>query len=171
MAKTLVADAFASILSARAEVPLLPSSIGAVAGVMMMRLENGDDFNLKVSEGDYLFDLKLNGFIKKKTEETNVGIAYVYGVYSSLRFYEPTLGTEYINSDLKNGETAVVPASQVSAEDFPGYKNAMEGLYQKFSRFFGEDGKFDQKWLSAAASAKDIESQLDAARNIIRNCK
>jgi hypothetical protein len=171
MAKTLVADAFASILSARAGVPLLPSSIGAVAGVMMMRLENGDDFNLKVSEGDYLFDLKINGFIKKKTEETNVGIAYVYGVYSSLRFYEPTLGTEYINSDLKNGETAIVPASQVSAEDFPGYKNAIEGLYQKFSRFFGEDGKFDQKWLGAAASAKDIESQLDAARNIIRSCK
>lgn len=170
-ASTMVADAFASILSARVGVPLLPNSIGAVGGVMMMRLENGDDFKLKVAEGDYLFDLKINGFIKKKTEETNVGIAYVYGVYSNMRFYEPTLGTEFINSDLKNGESAVVPSSQVASDDFPGYKDAINGLYIKFSNFFTEGAKTDTKWLGAAASAKDIKSQVESAREILRKCK
>ena len=170
-ASTMVADAFASILSARVGVPLLPNSIGAVGGVMMMRLENGDDFKLKVAEGDYLFDLKINGFIKKKTEETNVGIAYVYGVYSNMRFYEPTLGTDFINSDLKNGESAVVPSSQVASDDFPGYKDAINGLYIKFSNFFTEGAKTDQKWLGAAASAKDIKSQVESAREILRKCK
>lgn len=170
-ASTMVADAFASILSARVGVPLLPNSIGAVGGVMMMRLENGDDFKLKVAEGDYLFDLKINGFIKKKTDETNVGIAYVYGVYSSMRFYEPTLGTDFIVSDLKNGEPAVVPASQVASDDFPGYKDAINGLYIKFSNFFTDGGKADPKWLGAAASAKDIKSQIESAREILRKCK
>jgi hypothetical protein len=170
-ASTMVADAFASILSARVGVPLLPNSIGAVGGVMMMRLENGDDYKLKVAEGDYLFDIKINGFIKKKTDETNVGVAYVYGVYSNLHFYEPTLGTDFINSDLKNGESSVVPASQVTSDDFPGYKDAINGLYLKFSNFFAEGAQTDQKWLSAAASAKDIKSQINSARDILRKCK
>ncbi|MDP5240277.1 hypothetical protein Q9Q94_12110 [Uliginosibacterium sp. 31-16] len=170
-AATLMADAYASILSARTGVPLLPNSIGAVGGVMMMRLENGDDFKLKVAEGDYLFDLKLNGFVKKKTDETNVGIAYVYGVYSSLRFYEPSLGTEFINTDIKNGESSVVPATQVSADDFPAYSDAINGLYKKFTPFLIEGAQTDQKWLVAAASAKDIKSQVETARDILRKCK
>ena len=171
MANAMVADAFASILSAKTGAPLLPNGVGAVDGVMMMRLENGDDFKLKVGEGDYLFDIRINGFVKKKLEENNVGISYVYGVYSNLRFYEPSLGTDFINSDLKNGESVVVPVSQVASDDFPGYKDAINGLYLKLSAFFAEHGAPDRKWIGTAASAKDITSQLEAAQKIIRSCK
>ncbi|MFT3961689.1 hypothetical protein [Propionivibrio sp.] len=171
MANAMVADAFASILSAKTGAPLLPNGVGAVDGVMMMRLENGDDFKLKIGEGDYLFDLKINGFVKKKLEENNVGISYVYGVYSNLRFYEPSLGTDFINSDLKNGESVVVPVSQVASDDFPGYKDAINGLYLKLSAFFAEHGAPDRRWIGTAASAKDITSQLEAAQKIIRSCK
>jgi hypothetical protein len=171
MANAMVADAFASILSAKTGAPLLPNGVGAVDGVMMMRLENGDDFKLKVGEGDYLFDIRINGFVKKKLEENNVGISYVYGVYSNLRFYEPSLGTDFINSDLKNGESVVVPVSQVASDDFPGYKDAINGLYLKLSAFFAEQGAPDRKWIGTAASAKDITSQLEAAQKIIRSCK
>ena len=171
MAGTMVADAFASILSAKTGVPLLPNGVSAVDGVMMMRLENGDDYRLKVSTGDYLFDLKINGFIKKKIEENNVGVSYVYGVYSNLHFYEPSLGTDFINSDIKNGESVVVPVSQVSSDDFPGYKDAINGLYLKLSAFLAEKGEPNSKWIGSAASAKDITSQLESAQKIIRNCK
>ena len=171
MANAMVADAFASILSAKTGAPLLPNGVGAVDGVMMMRLENGDDFKLKVGEGDYLFDIRINGFVKKKLEENNVGISYVYGVYSNLRFYEPSLGTDFINSDLKNGESVVVPVSQVASDDFPGYKDAINGLYLKLSAFFAEHGAPDRKWIGTAASAKDITSQLEAAQKIMRSCK
>lgn len=171
MANAMVADAFASILSAKTGASLLPNGVGAVDGVMMMRLENGDDFKLKVGEGDYLFDIRINGFVKKKLEENNVGISYVYGVYSNLRFYEPSLGTDFINSDLKNGESVVVPVSQVASDDFPGYKDAINGLYLKLSAFFAEHGAPDRKWIGTAASAKDITSQLEAAQKIIRSCK
>ena len=171
MANAMVADAFASILSAKTGAPLLPNGVGAVDGVMMMRLENGDDFKLKVGEGDYLFDIRINGFVKKKLEENNVGISYVYGVYSNLRFYEPSLGTDFINSELKNGESVVVPVSQVASDDFPGYKDAINGLYLKLSAFFVEHGAPDRKWIGTAASAKDITSQLEAAQKIIRSCK
>lgn len=170
-AATMVADSFASILSERVGVPLLPNSIGAVDGVMMMRLENGDDYRLKVGDGDFLFDIKIKGFIKKKTDETTVGIAYVYGVYSDLHFYEPTLGTDFIKTSLKNGESSVVPASQVSSDDFPGYKDAINGLYLKFSNFLADGAETNPKWLKAAASAENIKAQLDQARDILRKCK
>ena len=165
----MLADMFASALSAKTGVPLLPSRIGhAVGGVMSLRLENGDDMKLKVGEGDYLFDLKLNKFAKIKTEENSVGTAYVYGAYTSLRFYEPSLGTEFINTDLKNGESSVVPISQTVADDFPAYQDAIRGLFQKFSTALLEP---NSKWAGAAASAKDIASQLKTANDILEKCK
>lgn len=168
-AEALVADAFAAILSAKLGVPLLPNSIGhAVGGVMSLRLENGDDMKLKLGEGDYLFDLRLNRFAKIKTSETKVGTAYVYGAYTSLRFYEPSLGTEFIKTDLKNGESAVVPSSQVAADDFPAYQDAIRGLFLKFSDALQQP---DSSWINTAASAKDIGSQLATARDILRKCK
>ena len=167
--QNMLADTFASALSAKVGVPLMPSSLGhAVGGVMSLRLENGDDMQLKVKEGDYLFELSLNNFKKIKTEENQVGTAYVYGVYTSLRFYEPSLGSEFIKTDLKNGESVVVPLTQMTADDFPGYQDALRGLFQKFSAALTEP---NAKWAQAAASAKDIDSQLTVASDILRKCK
>ena len=45
---------------------------------------------------------------KIKSGENNLGSSYVYGAYASLRFYEPLQHTDYVNTDLKNGETATV---------------------------------------------------------------
>jgi len=165
----MIADSFASVLSAKVGISMLPSSIGhAVGGVMSMRLENGDDYKLKVGEGDYLFDVTLNKFAKIKASESNVGTAYVYGAYTTIRFYEPALNTAYLESDIKNGETAVVPAGQISSDDFAAYQDAIRGLYLKLSDAFVEPGS---KWIATAASAKNIESQLNSTREVLRSCK
>ncbi|MDR2838806.1 MAG: hypothetical protein LBV49_09650, partial [Azonexus sp.] len=59
--QSMLADSFGAVLSAKLGLSMLPASIGhATGGVMSMRLENGDDYKLKVGEGDYLFSLKLN---------------------------------------------------------------------------------------------------------------
>ena len=147
---------------------MLPSSIGHAGGVMSMRLENGDDYKLKVGEGDYLFDIKLNKFAKIQTSKSNIGSAYVYGAYMTIRFYEPSLNTEYINTDLKNGEVAIVPAGQIDGDDFAGYQDAMRGLVLKFADAFKHP---DADWLDKAASAKDIENQMKNAAEIIRKCQ
>ena len=166
--QAMLTEGFASILSARLNVPMLPSSIGHAGGVMSMRLENGDDSKLKVGEGDYLFDIKLNKFAKIQTSKSNIGSAYVYGAYMTIRFYEPSLNTEYINTDLKNGEVAIVPAGQIDGDDFAGYQDAMRGLVLKFADAFKHP---DADWLDKAASAKDIENQMKNAAEIIRKCQ
>lgn len=168
-ASAMLAGSLGSVLSTRLGLSLLPDSIGhAVGGVMSMRLENGDDIKLKLAEGDYVFDLGLKKFAKIKTAETNVSATYVYGAYMSMHLTEPMLGSSYIDTDLKNGEVAVVPAGQISSDDFASYQDAMQGLFIKFSDALQQPGS---KWLSTAASVKTIEHQMASAREILRKCK
>lgn len=168
--EAMLSDSFASILSAKLGVSMLPSAIGhAVGGVMSMRLENGDDYKLKLGEGDYLFDLKLNKMIKKKMSENNIGTAYVYGAYGNVHFFEPALGTDYLNSDFKNGESAVVPIDQIGTDDFSAYQDAIRGMFLKLATALKEDSS--GKWLKTAAAAKDIETQVEASREILRKTK
>lgn len=168
VAEKMLAESFASILSAKLGLPMLPSSIGHTAGVMSMRLENGDDYNLKVGTGDYLFDLKLNKLVKIKQAENNVAAAYLYGAYANVHFFEPLQNSAFLKSDIKNGEAALIPAGQVSADDFPAYEGALRGLFNKLAAAIQEPGS---KWISTAANAKDIHTQLDNTREILRKCR
>lgn len=167
--QAMLADAFGSILSAKLGLSMLPNSVGhAVGGVMSMRLENGDDYKLKIGEGDYLFDLKLNKFAKIKVAENNVGTGYVYGAYMSIKFFEPALNSVFMETDLKNGESKVIPAGQVNTDDFSAYQDAIRGLFLKLTDALQQK---DSKWITTAASAKNIDIQLEVVRKILRNCK
>jgi len=135
---------------------------------MSMRLENGDDFKLKLGEGDYLFELKLTNMVKKKFSENNIGTSYIYGAYANVHFFEPALNTDYLNSDFKNGETAVVPIDQIGTDDFSAYQDAIRGLFLKLAdNLLQPSGK----WLTSVASAKNIEAQVEASREILRKTK
>jgi hypothetical protein len=134
-------------------------------------LQDVGDIDLNVGEGDYLFDLKLNKFAKIKSGESSLGSSYVFGAYTSVRFYEPLQNTNFINSDLKNGEVKVVPASQLTMEDFPAFEAALRGLFIKFGDAVAQSPTADPKWIGVAASAKDMDKQMDATRRIIKSCK
>ncbi|WP_374357826.1 hypothetical protein [Pseudoduganella danionis] len=167
--RAILMDTLASTLTARAGISMLPSSIGhAVGGVMSMRLQNGDDIKIKLAEGDYVFDIKLNKFAKIKTAETNVSATYVYGAYMRVNFSEPLLNTAFISTDLKNGEVAVLPAGQISNDDFAAYQDAIRGLYNKFADALAQPGS---TWLKVAASEPAIEAQMAAARETLRKTK
>lgn len=167
-ASAMLAGALGSALSTRLGLSLLPDSIGHAGGVMSMRLENGDDIRLKLPEGDYVFDVSLNKFAKIKTAESNVSATYVYGAYMTMHLTEPMLSTTFIDTDLKNGEVAVIPAGQINGDDFAAYQDAIQGLFIKFSEALQQPGS---KWLATAASAKTIDSQMSSAREILRKSK
>ncbi|WP_295994918.1 hypothetical protein [Rugamonas sp.] len=167
--QAMLADSLGSVLAARLGISMLPNNIGhAVGGIMSMRLESGDDIKLKLGEGDYVFDLKLNKFAKIKTAETDVSATYVYGAFMTLNFLEPQLNTSFIATNLKNGETAVLPAGQVNSDDFAAYQDAIRGLYTKFADALSRPGS---KWLDSAASVQPIEPQMAAARTTLETCK
>jgi hypothetical protein len=168
-ANAMLAGSLGSVLSTKLGLSMLPDSIGhAVGGVMSMRLENGDDIKLKLGEGDYVFDVRLNKFAKIKTAGTNVSETYVYGAYMTMHFMEPLLNTAYVDSDLKNGEVAVVPIGQLNGDDFAAYQDAIRGLFVKFADSLKQPGS---KWITTSASVKTIESQLTLAREVLRKCQ
>ena len=169
-AKGLLADTFASIFSAQLGLPMLPASVNHTLGTMALRLENGDDFTLKIGEGDYLFDIKLNKFAKIKTGENHLGVSFVYGAYAHIHLYEPTQNTDFLKSDFKNGEVKTFPATQLTNDDFPSFEAALRGLFIKLTRQL-EDNPKDDKWVKTAASATDISSQLNRTRDILKACK
>jgi len=167
-ANAMLADALASILSSKLGISMLPTSIGHAGHEMTMRLDSGDDVKLKLEEGDFVFDVKLNKLVKIKTAENNISTAFVYGAYMSMRFSEPGLGTQFIETDLKNGENAVVPLDKLNGDDFSAYQDAIRGLFLKFADAIQ---KPESKWITTSASVKNIDAQMELARITLRKCK
>lgn len=169
--QAMLTDTLGSVLAARAGLSMLPSSVGhAVGGVMAMRMENGDDIKLKLGEGDFVFDVKLNKFAKLKTAETNVSTTYVYGAYMNVSLLEPMLGTVFLDTGLKNGEAAVLPAGQANTDDFAAYQDAIRGLYTKFADALAQPQQAPA-WIKSAASSTTIEAQMAAARTTLGKTK
>lgn len=169
--EAMVSDAFGSIIAAKLGVPVLPNAIGHTLGTMSLRLENGDDIVLKIGEGDYLFDIKLTKLAKIKNGENNVGKSFVYGAYANIHFYEPSLNTDFFNSDLKNGEVKLLPAGQLTSEDFPSFEAAIRGLFLKFADAIQNKDNKESTWITTAASAANIKEQVIKTREIIKATK
>jgi hypothetical protein len=166
LAGQVMSDAFGAVLASKLGISLLPTGMGQALGVMSFRLDNGDAYDFKLGEGDYLFDLAINRFVKVKSGENAVGASFVYGVHGNIRFFEPALNTEYLRTDIKNGEVKLVPAGQLSLDDYPAYEAAMRGLFLKFAAALQPQP--DMKWITTAAADKTIGKQLDSTRNILK---
>lgn len=168
VAQTILLDTFSTALSSRTGVPIIPSRISHSTGVMKVRFEDTYQYELKIPDGDYVFDIELKRFAKLQHSKNNVGSAYIYGAFVGIHFQEPMLNTTYFNAELKNGEVAVVPAGRETADDFPAYQDAVRGLFTKLSDAIQ---KQDLNWIRTASNAPDIQTQLKLTREILEGCK
>ncbi len=169
LASQMLGEAFGAVLSAKLGISLLPGGMAAAMGSMSFRLDNGDAYDFKIGQGDYLFDVAVNKFVKVKAGENGAGASWVYGVHGNLRFYEPLSGVDYLRTDIKNGELKLVPAGQLSVDDGAAYEAALRGLYLKFAAALQPQG--DPKWITTAAAEKTILTQLDSTRSLIKASK
>ena len=116
----------------------------------------------------YIFQIDLKRFAKIQHSKTNVGASYIYGAYIDLGFQDLDSLNKYFQSELKNGEVAVIPAGREAADDFPAYQDAIQGLFLKFA---DATAKQDLVWIQKAASGKDIQSQVKKTLEILESCK
>ena len=135
---------------------------------MWVRFEDMYDYELKLPESDYVFQLNLKRFAKIQHSQSNVGSSYIYAAYIDIAFREPIGNVSYFESELKNGEVAVVPAGREAADDFPAYQDAIRGLFGKFSDSVARE---DLSWIAKAASAKDIQNQIKKTHDLLEGCK
>ena len=170
-AETWAADLVSEAISTRVGVPIVPYAKGyAIGNVMSMRISDGTVFELKLPQPDYEIKVELSGFRKVKFSEVQGGASsFVYGAYAQMHIEEPLSRKAYLSTALKNGETRVIPASQRHVDDFPHFYDAVNGLFVKLAQAM--DGKGDEKWLRSAASAKDIDLQIQSTRELMKQCK
>jgi hypothetical protein len=133
-----------------------------------MRVSDGTVFSLKLPEPDYAISVDLTGIKKIKFGAVAAGESFIYGTYASVKIEQPLMGTTYLNTALKNGETKVVPATQSHVDDFPAYYDSWNGL---FTRLATAVATKDMAWVKAAAAAPDIQAQILKTNLLISQCK
>lgn len=168
IAQSMITDSFSAALSSKTGVPLIPSKISHATGVMKVRFEDMYDYELKLPEPDYVFDVILKRLAKIQHAKNNVGASYIYGAFIDLSFSEPMLNDNFLVSEFKNGEVAVVPAGRESSDDFPAYQDAIRGLFTKLSDAIVNP---ESAWLRSSSNAKDIQGQIKKTRAVLEDCK
>ncbi len=166
---TWAADLVGEALSTRAGVPIIPFSKGyAIGNVMSVSISDGDVYNLKLPKPDYEISVEFTRLVKKKFGEVPAGASYIYGLVSTMKIEEPVSGKVYLDAELKNGETKVVPVTQTYVDDFPAFYDAINGLFVKLSETIASG---DTKWVKTATSAKTIDKQIADTRELVNLCK
>ena len=168
IAQSMITDSFSAALSSKTGVPLIPSKISHATGVMKVRFEDMYDYELKLPEADYVFDVTLKRLVKIQHAKNNVGASYIFGAVIDLSFSEPILKDKFLVSEFKNGEVAVVPDGSESSDDFPAYQDAIRGLFTKLSDAIINP---ESAWLRSSSNAKDIQSQIRKTRDVLEDCK
>jgi len=135
---------------------------------MSMTISDNSVYNLTLPKPDYQFSVEL---LKLKTvpfEVQAAGRSLIFGSLVSIKLEEPLSGHIYVDSQFKNGEVKIVPASQVNIDDFPAYQDSIKGLFSKFSGVISGD---NNPWLKSAAIGPNIDKQLLATRELLKSCK
>ncbi|MGJ7497058.1 hypothetical protein ACSFA8_18500 [Variovorax sp. RT4R15] len=169
MAESWAADMVSEAISTRAGVPLIPFTQGyAVGNVFPMWVSDGTVFSLKLPEPDYAISVDLTGIKKVKFGSVAAGDSFIYGTYATVKIEQPQMGTAYLNTALKNGETKVVPSTQTYVDDFPAYYDSWNGLFTRLATAISSK---EMTWVKAAAAAPDIEAQILKTNVLISQCK
>ncbi len=165
--KDILSDGFSSALSAKTGVAILPSKIGQALGMMTLKLENSDgQIKIKIGDGDYLVNLKLNKYAKIKKDETAVEVSNIYATSVGIDIYEQLSDQHYLQSDFKNGELSITPINKQSGDDFPGFMDSLNGIFRKFADAIKTD---NLDWAKAAASSPNISSEISKTRKMIES--
>lgn len=163
----IISDGFSSALSSKTGVSILPSKFGHALGVMTFKLSNSDDLiKLKIGDGDYLVNLKLNKYIKIKKEQTAVEVANVFGVSANVGIYEQLSNEYFLSSDFKNGEVSITPLNKIAGDDFPGYSDSLNGLFNKLGKAIDSE---DMDWVKTAATSPNIVKEIQKTHNILKS--
>lgn len=161
----IVADALASELAGQTSISLMPAKINHALGVMMLQLENtSEQIELKVGDGDYLFNVDINKLAKAKQQQTNSEVSYIYGVNGSIQVIEPMSKEVLLESIFRNGAVSISPINKITQDDFPAYYDVINGLFKKFGAALKTR---DYKWVNMATGNAKVFEQMKRVSTLI----
>lgn len=167
--KDIIADSFASEMSSKTNITLIPPKYNGAIASMTVQLEDiSQQIELKIGDADYLINITINKLAKAKQQQTNTEISNIYGVNSSIQVLEPLSQDIYFDSILKNGAVSISPINKISSDDFPAYYDVINGLFKKFATSIKTK---DLSWIKVASGNDKISNQIEKLSNLIEKGK
>jgi hypothetical protein len=165
VAKDIVADALSSELSGQNKISLMPAKFNNALGLITMQLEDtGEQIELKIGDGDYIFNIEVNKLAKAKQQQTNSEVSYIYGVNASIQVIEPFSKTVFMESIFRNGAVSISPINKITHDDYPAYYDVINGLFKKFSLALKTR---DYKWVNVATGSEKTAEQMKQVSNLL----
>ncbi len=156
-----VAQLLEGALSKSAYVPIVPFTKGeAVGGAMPARFSNGESYEFKLPEKDYLINLKLRGF-KKKTSSEHDGFTSLI----TLTVEKPS-GKKTVNAKFSHN---IWVLKEMTGE------NSKEGRWTIYEESLGklindlakQIVSTDSEWLKKHSATKGVEDQFENFRTLL----
>jgi len=116
--KGIAAQRFSDLLSSKLNVAILPYAKDYLGTKMALSFSDGRMVEFVIPPASYGIDFTLRK-LTKEIYKAGVGEdAYLFGAYSTIKVYDPDLGTQYWEKKVKYGAVKNIPKLQKTLDDF-----------------------------------------------------
>lgn len=116
--ESIVAQRFSDALSNKLNVSLLPYAKDYLGGRMSLVFSDARVQDFQIPNASYGIDFTLHKLTKELYKEGIGDDAFLYGAYTTVKFYDPDLGRTYWDQKIKFGAVKNVPKLQKTTDDF-----------------------------------------------------
>jgi len=125
--ESILAQRLSDALSNKLNVSLLPYAKDYLGGRMSLVFSDARVQDFQIPNASYGIDLTLRKLTKELYKEGVGDDAFLYGAYTTVKFYDPDLGRTYWEQKVKFGAVKNVPKLQKTTDDFAIF-DEMTGL-------------------------------------------
>lgn len=170
--RATLAHELSKALSSNTGIGLLPPATGeAIGGTMAARFADGNVYQLKIPDPDYVIELQLDAMKNGVIGETASMKTMLFGAFFQISVVEPFSGKVFFVQPLRKGATKIVPATQRQVDLWSaGYETVLAGL----DAFAGAAaGRADSRaWLEEQKpGGRPLQQQTQALQELIKSCR
>jgi len=125
--ESIIAQKFSDFLSSKLDVSVLPYARDYLGARMSLVFSDARVQDFEIPPASYGIDFTLRKLTKELYKKGAGEDAYLYGAYSTIKVYDPDLGTQYWEKKVKYGAVKNIPKLQKTVDDFSVY-DEMTGL-------------------------------------------
>jgi len=119
--KSATAQRFSDLLSNKLNVAILPYAKDYLGARMALAFSDARTVEFTIPSASYGIDFTLRKLTKETYKEGVGEDAYLFGAYSTVKVYDPDLGTQYWEKKIKYGAVKNIPKLQKTTDDFSIY--------------------------------------------------